>query len=207
MILRDLTDVGGWIKRIIYRLDRIEAGAPLENASVTNGLFRFIGGVLKLDTGARLDGEGTMKWTGPVTLDGDVEITKTLQVAALTRLLAELIVDGGKITSGNIRIEDGRIHVGDGIVIDSATGEIRVNNMTISERQGGSIEAPFQIVLKSSIVEVQSGIHVEQGAVFDGQITAASLQPISIGSAPAGAFPGAIMRDASKRLRVVVADS
>lgn len=192
------------INRLVTRVDRVENGAPLRSTSVTDGHTRFVGeeslivegsarvtgtlvvsGIERvtgiLDVEGTLRADGVIELNGPTTISGDADITGDTTIAGQTRL------------TGSLSVAEG--------------GSVRVGEMTITEAQGGAIEAPLQIVLKSSIVEVQSGIHVEQGAVFDGQITAASLQPISIGSAPAGAFPGAIMRDASKRLRVVVADS
>ncbi|WP_291053739.1 hypothetical protein [Herbiconiux sp.] len=127
----DLTDVAGWIKRIVYRLDRIEGGWLLENASITRGRVRFIGGLLQGMAGAVFEWIGTFNLTGaftaigssifrgPVsitgetgTLDveadasfgGDVAITKTLDVTAETTLreLVSLLSDMRVVGGGKI---------------------------------------------------------------------------------------------------------
>lgn len=85
---------------------------PLQSASVTVGRVRIGGSAILLidSTGGLvidglLIGEGDLQWEGPATLDGDVTITKTLDVSAATKLrgLLELLNDlrvkaGGKIT-------------------------------------------------------------------------------------------------------------
>ncbi|MEH3088727.1 MAG: M23 family metallopeptidase [Microbacterium arborescens] len=134
-MVRDLTAAFKWLDDLERKVSRIFSGAFLENASVTNGMFRFIGGLLRLDSGARLEGEGHFAWSGPVYLDGDTEITKSLKVAAVTRLLAELIVEGGKITVGG---------------------------MTIDATAGGSVSFPGGARVSAN--EGSEGVRIESGA-------------------------------------------
>lgn len=169
---RDLSDVNGWMERWEYKLTRFFSGAFLENASVTQGLLRFIGGVLKLDSGATLDGDGRFRWRGKGTIEGDFEVLGDgwIKVGGVTirplgggRIeVGENIVldasDGGKITAGEIRIEKGHVYVGDDIdidgtanvirigtdvEIDGATGQIKVGEMILDPSEnGGTIKFP-----------------------------------------------------------------
>lgn len=86
----------------------------------------------------------------------------------------------------------------------TAGGRILVGDVVLSEANGGSLAAPVQIVINTPLLDLVGGIHVPQGAVFDGGVTASGLQPITKSNAPAGAFPGAVIRDGINRLRVVV---
>lgn len=135
-MVRNLGDAWGWaIDKIVRRIERLESGAFLESASVTAGRLRFIGGLLLLDSGARLevvgtvDGEGQFRWVGPWEFDspeggtiaGDVDLAGDFDLT-------------GKFTSGNVRIEGGRIYVGAGsnlIVIDGATGKVTVGGLVL----------------------------------------------------------------------------
>lgn len=181
---RDLSDAFGWLDKLERKVSRIYAGAMLEQSSISNGMMRFIGGTLRLDSGALLDGEGTMKWTGPVTLDGDVDITKTLKVAALTRLLAELIVDGGKITVGGMTID--------------ATG-------------GGSVQFPGGARLTAN--DGDDGVKIESGAGWTAYVAkngirfAGGIGQASVTLGPdALSLGGNLVRIAGDQVRLAVPD-
>lgn len=124
-----------YVLRRLEEHDQLLRANPLRSASVSRGVteFRDYSELLITDSNmrvvgtayvsGRLEGEGTLSWSGPVYLDGSVEITNTLDVLAatrlrgdttiegLTRLLAELIVEG-KITVGNVILADGKIKAG-----------------------------------------------------------------------------------------------
>ncbi len=184
----NLNDVVSWITRIEEKLDRLKSGAFLENSSITKGMLRIIGGLLRLDSGARLEGEGHFGWSGPVFLDGDVQVTKTLEVTAatrlraettiegLTRLLAELVVEG-KITSQNVRIEGGRIYVGVGgaqVVIDGATGQIISGALTIDPTaDGGAVLFSNGSKMYSNVTAI--GLRKGNSSVTIGDTIAAML--------------------------------
>lgn len=154
-MLRDLSDAWGWLQRILRRLDRLESGSPLENSSVTNGRLRFIGGTLRLDTGALLELIGSALVSGTLRVIGriDLEGLGILTVNGLIDLLGNMrvrgggtinIEAGGAIVVGNVRIENGKITVGVGgnlITIDGATGRIVAGSMTIDPASnGGSVK-------------------------------------------------------------------
>lgn len=153
----DLRDAWNWIQRLVWRVERLESGAFLENSSITNGRFRIIGGLLRVDSGGRVEvigewrffGPGAItgdvvaegKWTqngpwefnGPGDIDGNVDITGNLA-----------LLGSGKFTSENVRIEGGKVYVGAGgnlIIIDGATGRITAGSLTIDPASnGGSVK-------------------------------------------------------------------
>lgn len=138
------------IESLQHDVRRLLSGRQLENSSVRNGMLRFIGGVLRLDSGALLDLIGQWRLRGPGAITGDVfSEGKWTQVGPWDftgdgDLAGDVDLSGnfnliGKFTAGDIRIEDGKIHVGSGaseIVIDGATGSITTGNVKI---QNGKI--------------------------------------------------------------------
>lgn len=143
----DLSDPWVAIRELQAEVRRFRSGIPLENASVTNGRLRFIGGLLLIDSGGTLqiigalDGEGSFRWVGPWEFDsseggriaGDVDLAGNFDLT-------------GVFTSGNVRIEGGKIYVGDGtdlIVIDGVTGKITVGGMVLDpSNHDGMITMP-----------------------------------------------------------------
>lgn len=136
----DLTDITGWIKRLIYRVDRLESGAMLENSSITNGQMTFLGGKLRGLAGAIFEWVGSFNLTGqfnatgwsifrgPVTITGE---TGTLEVAANAELhgntkigqnlevTAETLLKGLTKVLADFRVEDnGKIYVGPSMTLD-----------------------------------------------------------------------------------------
>ncbi len=171
----DLHDMWGWLQRLIRRVERLESGAFLENSSITGGRLRFIGGLLRLDSGALLEligqwrffGNGAIsgdvvaegKWTqngpwefnGPGDIDGDVLLGGDFNLT-------------GKLTAAGIRIEDGIIWVGTSgslIAIDGTTGQIVAGSMVIDPTGGGSVTFPGGAVVKAGS---SGGVAMTQGS-------------------------------------------
>ncbi|WP_336633653.1 hypothetical protein [Microbacterium sp. MMO-79] len=166
-----------------------EDGLIVEGTALITGLLRVIGRVL-------VQGLGIL------------EVSSLIDLTGMLRVLGEILVpDGGKITVGDIRIEGGKIYVGEGsnqIVIDGASGTIIAGSMVITPDDGGSLTAPARIAINTPLTDLKGALSVAQGAVFEGTITASGLLPSPIAGAPSGAFLGAVYRDGSNRLRVVV---
>lgn len=133
----DLSDPWAEIRRLRRDVDRLQTATPLQNASIGSGGLRvYGGGVITIQNGGlsitgyaeisgELRGNGTIDWTGPVHFRGPVEITETLDVTAETRLRGDTTIEGlakllselqveGKITAGNVVVEENKITVGGG---------------------------------------------------------------------------------------------
>lgn len=143
-LTRKLVDT---IQKMQHQINRLLSGRWLENASVRSGRLRFIGGLLRLDSGALLELFGQWRFTGPGAISGDVfsegkwtqvgdydftgdgDLAGSVELSGIFNLI-------GKLTAGNVRIEDGKIYVGVGgnqIVIDGATGEIRTGDVKVKD--------------------------------------------------------------------------
>ncbi|MBE7952901.1 polymer-forming cytoskeletal protein [Microbacterium sp. R1] len=156
-MLRDLSDAWGWLQRIIRRIDRLESGAPLENASITNGRLRIIGGTLRVDSGGSvvivgtlsIDGTttvtGNFKVTGPWTLEGNGTITGNVTIAGNVSATGEWTQIGewhlnghGSIT-GDVDIT-GILTLMSELRVSNA-GKITVGSMTLDPTtRGGSVK-------------------------------------------------------------------
>lgn len=100
MLLRDLTDAGRWIKRIIFRLDRLEAGAHLENSSVTDGQMRFIGGLLRVDSGGRVEIVGTLRIDGVTSVTGEFTLEGPWSMTGDGTITGDVTVTGKWVQTG-----------------------------------------------------------------------------------------------------------
>jgi hypothetical protein len=108
---RDLNEAWGWIQKLISRVSRLESGAMLENSSITNGRMRFIGGLLRLDSGALLEVVGTFRLigsllmltaTGSVNLNGPVNISGTQTVTGILNVNGPWNLAGTGGITGNV---------------------------------------------------------------------------------------------------------
>lgn len=148
MALRDLNDAWGWIQRLIRRVSRLESGAMLENSSITNGRMRFIGGLLLIDSGGKLEVVGEWQLTGTGEITGDVVATgKWTQngawdfngpgdIAGNVNLTGNLSVGGGgRVTVGPIVLDrlgpaGGRIRSTGQLILGDGTGVVYVDGST-----------------------------------------------------------------------------
>lgn len=117
----DLSDVYAEI-RALQEMVRVLASAnPLEASSVTNGRVRFIGGLLRIDSGGRVEIVGTLQ------IDGTTNVTGTFNLDGPWNL------DGNGNITGNVTVT-GDINV-------TGTGRIKVGNMVLDpSSNGGSVK-------------------------------------------------------------------
>lgn len=149
---------GDPIPGILERLNALEKQNPLESGSVRSGRVRFIGGLLRIDAGGRVEIVGTLQVdgtstvtgqfnvngpfnlagngtitgdltiTGPVTISGDVDLTGIMRVTGDIE-----IIGPGKIKIGDIVVEGGKIKAGN--------VEVELNKITVG---GGSSPATLR---------------------------------------------------------------
>lgn len=144
-MLRDLKDAWGWIEKFQRMFDRIFAGALLENASVTNGMLRFIGGTLRVDSGGRveivgtLDIDGTTTVTGEFSIEGPWSISGNGAITGSVTVTGPFTVEGPWSLDGNGDIT-GDVRVTGDITVDPG-GKIHVGNMELNpSNNGGSVK-------------------------------------------------------------------
>lgn len=207
------------LKRLVKQL---LTQAPVGNTSVNRGALdihsveglrvfgtQIVVGVLDVIGKISIRGLGILEVLSLIDLRGSMRV----------RGGGDITLDGGKIETGNIRIENGMIYVGDSIVIDSATNsirvgdslvidgassEIRISDMVITEENGGSLAAPLSIVVNTPLLDLLGGLHVPQGAIFEGSITASGLLPISYTAAGKTVeFIDTIVVDSQGRFRII----
>ncbi|MEW1705948.1 peptidoglycan DD-metalloendopeptidase family protein [Microbacterium sp. NPDC089190] len=181
MQLRDLSDAFFWIRRLIFRVDRLEGGAMLENSSISNGRMRFIGGLLRVDSGGRVEIVGTLQVDGTSTVTGTFNLvgpwsfTGNGEISGNVRVLGQFNVEGpwkligdgeitGKVTiAGEIDLT-GIMKVKGRIEVDE-TGRIRVGGMELNpEEHGGAITFPngAQVFTDAETIQVFKGNSVAQ---------------------------------------------
>lgn len=169
MPVDDLGDPWEAIRALQDEVRRLKRTNPLESASVTSGRVRFIGGLLLIDSGGTLtvvghfNGDGDFVWNGPWALKGLGEITGDVQITGDLALL-----DDGKFTSENVRVEGGKIYVGAGaslIVIDGATGEIIAGGTRLTPAGGGALS--FGSGARVIAADGSPGVRVQSGSVWE----------------------------------------
>lgn len=96
MALRDLNDAWGWIQKLVRRVSRLESGAMLENSSITNGRMRFVGGLLRIDSG------GSVQIVGTLSIDGTTTVTGTFTVSGPWNLTGNGTITGAVTITGNV---------------------------------------------------------------------------------------------------------
>lgn len=191
----DLTNNGRWIEDIKRQLRQLKTGAFLENASITNGRLRIIGGTLRVDSGGLVDIVGTLQVdgettvtgeftvSGPWNLTGDGEITGDYTVTGKVTQVGDMDIDGVLTVNG-----DGWSITGDGEIsgavnltgsFEVATGGyIQVGPVRISGAAEGFISSLLAIIFNTPELRVTGSARVEQALVVEGQINAANLVPI-----------------------------
>ncbi|CAN7221299.1 hypothetical protein LJR044_003162 [Microbacterium foliorum] len=119
------------LEKLSKDVARLQRTNPLESASVTSGRVRFIGGLLRVDSGGRVEIDGTfvgaggMTWTGTVTLEstftqngpwflnGPGTISGNVTQTGNTNQQGNVaLAGGGKLTAGNVTVEPNKVTVG-----------------------------------------------------------------------------------------------
>lgn len=143
----NLKDVFAQIRKLQAAVKRLQNARPLENASVRNGRVRFIGGVLRLDTGALLDLIGQWRFRGNGAITGDVVAEGKWTQNGPWEFNGPGDIYGNVDLRGTIRVLAG--------------GKIQVGNMVIDPNDGGRVTFPNGAVVQA---DENGGIQMRQGA-------------------------------------------
>lgn len=159
----DLSDPWVAIRELQAEVRRLRSGIPLENSSITNGRMRFIGGLLRVDSGGRVQIVGTLEidgqttvtgvfdvdgpWTlagngditGDVTIAGDVNATGTWTQVGAWSLDGNGEITGDVTQKGTMTLTDGGKLVVDGanpITLMQEAGQAKIKVGTTGEIAG-----------------------------------------------------------------------
>lgn len=101
-MLRNLEDAWGWIKNLNAKVDRIFSGAFLENASITNGRLRIIGGTLRVDSGGSVIIVGTLSIDGTTTVTGEFKVTGPWRLEGNGTITGNVSITGNVTSTGTL---------------------------------------------------------------------------------------------------------
>lgn len=191
------------LKRI-EALEQLLRANPLRNASFgSGGIVVYDGGSIRFTEGGGiviegdgyiiiggdLTGDGTFRWTGPWMfnspdggeINGDVDLSGNFDLT-------------GVFKSGNVRIEDGKIYVGEGasqIVIDGATQSITVNGADPIKLLQENGQAKLKVGNVGEIAGSDAGIQmmIEGDTVRRIVLTPSGFRFVGVPNAAADATP------------------
>lgn len=150
----DLSDVWKELRALKAEVRQQRTATPFENASVTNGSVRFIGGLLRVEAGGRVEivgtlhVEGTTQFVGPVTISGslditgDTTITGDLSIEGATSVIGPLTIDGDTTVTGQFDVDGPWELNGNGDI----TGDVGLQG-SMSVTGGGSIDVGSNVTI------------------------------------------------------------
>lgn len=150
----DLSDVYAELRRLQERVRVLETANPLEASSITNGRVRFIGGLLRIDSGGRVEIVGTLQIDGTTNITGTTTVTGTFKLEGPWSLKGNGDITGTVTVTGDINVTgSGRIKVGNMVLDPSSNGgsmkfsggpEVYASGQTLSlysgSLNGGSVD-------------------------------------------------------------------
>lgn len=205
----NLNDVVGWIKDIYRELARLKSGAFLENASISSGRLRLIGGTLRVDSGGRVEIVGTLRVDGSTTATGqfDVEgpwaftgdgtITGRFTVEGPWSLRGDGEISGRLTVSGPVTITGdvdltGKMTVA-GEIIVNGSGRVRIGDMVLDP----SIAGGALVFGNGSRLEADGGNSGVRLLAGDSVVNVGAVASIRKGSSAVSVAPEQVMINAA----------
>lgn len=186
----DLADLNAEVKDNRRRLRELETATSQQRMSITKGRMRFIGGLLRIDSGGRveivgtLDIDGTTKVTGKFTLTGqNWEISGNGTISGDVTISGKLTVTGATVVGGamtlnnTLTVASGQIRAGDVTITPSGGGIVQVGSLQINGASGGTIYSPSTVYIEgagATAVRVVGRL-VSSDLIVFGNVTAESL--------------------------------
>ncbi|CAN7267688.1 polymer-forming cytoskeletal protein [Microbacterium foliorum] len=164
------------LEKRVAALEELLRANPFESASVKNGRLRFIGGLLRVDSGGRVQIVGTLEIDGTTTVTGVFDVEGPWDLAGDGSITGNVSI-AGNVTATGEWTQIGEWHLnGNGSItgdVDitgiltllselrvSTIGKITVGNMVIDPSNGGSVTFPGGAVVRAAS---GGGVVVEQG--------------------------------------------
>jgi len=207
----DLSDVYAELRRLQERVRVLETANPLEASSITNGRVRFIGGLLRVDSGGRVEIVGTLQIDGTTNITGTTTVTGTFKLEGPWSLKGNGDITGTVTVTGDINVTgSGRIKVGNMVLDPSSNGgsmkfsggpEVYASGQTLSLYSGA---------LNGGSVDLSPGLaKVSGGGARWFEVNSTGFQMVSMPtktSASVGGLPaGVVHADAAGNLFRVAA--
>src|SRR5690606_4180344 len=199
----DLSDVYKQLRDLRDEVRRLRAPIDLENSAIENGRMRFIGGLLRVDSGGRVEivgtlaVEGTSQFVGPVTISGPWTFSGNGSITGDVDLTGDFeVLGGGRIKVGNVVLtpgNGGRITIGTGssqIIIDPS--QLKVGpafKMDPAHSSTGAQQA-FGLTGKSTIFGDDQSLQLQLGNVLAAVRLLSNVGPI--GTGPGVSLHGAV---------------
>lgn len=130
----DLSDHESALRDLEARVSALESGTPFENASVTNGSVRFIGGTLRVEEDGRVEIVGTLSVEGQASVSGPLTISGELNVTG-PATISETLHVGGDTTI------DGTLDIGAETTLDSSLTVVEGGSVTVDGDLPATLES------------------------------------------------------------------
>lgn len=136
------------IPEVFARLEALESAKPLESSSVSGGRLRFIGGLLRVDSGGRVEIVGTLEIEGtttvsgtfnvdgPWSITGDGTITGDVAVTGMFKVNGPWEINGDGVLTGDLTVAGGGK-----VVVSGGSSPATLENGKMSFGTGGAVEA------------------------------------------------------------------
>lgn len=191
----DLSSNGAF-REVLDRLRILETTVMLQNAAVTEGRLRFIGGLLRVDSGGRVEIVGTLQidgttnvtgsfnMTGTVDMEGNVTITGPLTVEGLWDLTGDGTIAGNVEVTGDMKtVDGGRIIVsgpdGDTVLTESKMIFGNGSEVASYSTSGVGINSPGLIMLNGNGLGFL-GIATQTASASGLPVNALGITPLGI---------------------------
>lgn len=133
----DLSDPWVAIRELQAEVRRLRSGIPLENSSITNGRMRFIGGLLRVDSGGSVEIVGTLSIDGTTTVTGSFTVTGPWELEGDGTITGAVTITGNVTSTGTLT-QNGPWNLnGTGTIAGNVT---QTGDLTVSG--GGKITVP-----------------------------------------------------------------
>lgn len=215
----DLADALKEIRALKRDVERLKSARSLENSSITSGRMRFVGGLLRVDSGGRVEivgslqvdgatiATGTFRIEGPWTFTGNGTISGNVNITGTLTQNGTWVFNGNGTITGDVSVTGGgRIRAGQIVLNPAANGgriEIGAHTIYVSgDVLSINHSSGAQLVMNNG------GANLIGGGKILG-LSATGISFVGVPTVPSsqagGASPGSAWFNTSSQLHRVVA--
>jgi hypothetical protein len=178
--------LSGEVESLKRQVRQLATQSPLESSSVSNGRVRFIGGLLRVDSGGRvqivgtLEVDGTTTVTGTFNVSGPFKLTGNGEITGFLKITGPTEINGATTINGNFWV-NGYTRLANDIFLES--GGRLVSGPLVIDRNGaygGRVASSGSLLLDAgTAVVLGAPATVQGGLTAVGLITGTSMQSLS----------------------------